>query len=60
MYINQLDAGICRYRTSGCCVAIAKQQPDVLTYIKCDVQLIKVAPGDGLIQSQTCRAPNGK
>ena len=39
--------------TSGCCVAIATQQPDVwcrhiLTYTKCDVQPIKVAPDDGL------------
>ena len=30
-------AGICRYHTSGCSVAIATQQP------------IKVAPDDGLI-----------
>ena len=30
-------AGICRYHTYGCCVAIATQQ------------LIKVAPEDGLI-----------
>ena len=27
---------------------------------KCYVQLIKVAPDDGLIQSETCRASNGK
>ena len=33
-------------------MAIATQQPDVLTYTKCDVQLIKVVPGDGLIQSK--------
>ena len=32
----------------------------VPTYAKCDVQLIKVAPDDGLIQSETCRASNGK
>ena len=25
-------------------------------YTKCDVQLIKFAPEDGLIQSETCRA----
>ena len=31
------------------CVAIATQQPDVTAYTKCDVQLIKVAPDDGLI-----------
>ena len=40
--------------TSGYCVAIATQQPDVWyrhipAYTKCDVQLIKVAPEDGLI-----------
>ena len=29
-------------------VPIATQQPDVLAYTKCDVQLIKVAPDDGL------------
>ena len=29
-------------------------------YTKCDVQLIKVAPDDGLIQSKTCRASNEK
>ena len=41
--------GICRYHTSGCCMAIAIQQPDVSEYTKCDVQLIKFAPEDGLI-----------
>ena len=34
--------------TSGCCVAIATQQPDVSAYTKCDVQLLKVAPDYGL------------
>ena len=39
---------------SGCCVAITSQQPDVWyrhipAYTKCDVQLIKFAPEDGLI-----------
>ena len=32
----------------------------VPAYTKCDVQLIKVAPEDGLIQSEICRASNGK
>ena len=41
-------------------IAIATQQPDVPPYTKCDVQLIKVAPDDGLIQSETYRASNGK
>ena len=53
-------AGICRYHTPGCCVAIATQQPDVPVYTKCDVQLTKVAPEDGIIQSETCRASNRK
>ena len=36
--------------TSVCCVAIATQQTDVwYLHTKCDVQLIKVAPDDGLI-----------
>ena len=46
--------------TSGCCVAIATQQPDISAYTKCDVQLKNVAPDDRLIQSETCRASNGK
>ena len=32
----------------------------VPAYTKCDVLLIKVAPDDGLIQSETCRASNEK
>ena len=49
--------------TSGCCVAIATQQPDVSAYTgiyqrRCTAY--KVAPDDGLIQSETCRASNGK
>ena len=32
----------------------------VPSYTKCDVQPIKVAPEDGIIQSETCRAFNGK
>ena len=32
----------------------------VPVFTKCDVQLIKVAPDDGLIQSETCRASNRK
>ena len=41
-------------------IRIATQQPDVLAYTKRDVQLIKVAPEDGLIRSKTCRASNRK
>ena len=40
---------------SGCCLAIATQQPDVSAYTA-----YKVAPDDGLIQSETCRASNRK
>ena len=29
-------------------------------YTKYDIQLIKVAPDDGLMQSETCRASNRK
>ena len=50
----------------SCYMAMATQQPDVwyrhiLAYTKCEVQLIiKVAPDDGLTQSETCRGSNGK
>jgi hypothetical protein len=37
-------------------MVIAIQQPDGLAYTKRDVQLIKFAPADGLIYSETCRA----
>ena len=46
--------------TSGCCVPIATQQPDVSAYtgiyqMRCTAYK-KIAPEDGLIQSETCRA----
>ena len=44
--------------TSGYSHTTARRM--VPAYTKCDVQLIKVAPDDGLIQSETCRASNGK
>ena len=52
-----------RYHTSVCCVAIATQQTDVPAYtgiyqMRCTVH--KVAPDDGLIQPETCRASNKK
>ena len=50
----------CRYHTCVCCVAIATQQPHASANTKCDVQLVKAAPEDGLIQSETCRAFNWK
>ena len=57
-------AGICRYHTGGCCVAIVIQQPDVPAYSgiyqkRCTAYK-KIAPEDGLIESETCRAHIGK
>ena len=48
--------------TCGCYFAIVHTtvRRMVPAYTKCDVQLIKAAPDDGLIQSETCRAYNGK
>ena len=48
---------------SGCCVAVAAQEPDVSAYtgiyqMRC--MAYKVAPDDGLTQSETCRASNRK
>ena len=48
---------------SGCCVAITTQQPDLLAYtgiyqMRCTAY--EVAPDDGLIYYETCRASNGK
>ena len=48
------------YHTSGCRVGIATRQPDVSAHTKSDVQLIKVAPEDGLVQPETCRVFNRK
>ena len=63
LYKLYIAYGICRFHTSGCCVAIATQQPDVPAYtdiyqMRCTAY--KVAPEDGLIQSETCRAFNEK
>ena len=49
LYKLDIASGICRY---------VWQRPDVPAYTKHNVQLIKVAPDDGLIQSETCRASN--
>ena len=49
--------------TSGCRVAVAIQQPDVSVYTaiyQMRSTTYKVAPDDGLIQSETCRASNRK
>ena len=46
--------------TSGCCVAIVTQQPDVSAYTGIyqmrRTAYKKIAPEDELIQSETCRA----
>ena len=47
--------------TSGCCVAIATRMVPVYTGIyqmRCTAY--KVAPDDGLTESETCRASNVK
>ena len=36
----------------------SKTYRHIPAYTKCDVRLIEVAPDDGLIQSETCRASN--
>ena len=58
-YINTI-AGICRYHTFGYCVAIATQQPNVSAYTSIyqirHTAYKKIAPEDGLIQSETCKA----
>ena len=51
-YKLHIAFGISRYHKSGCCVAIATQQPDVSAYtgihqMRCTAY--KVAPEDGLV-----------
>ena len=41
---------------SGCC----QTYRHIPAYTKCDVQLIKISPDDGLTESETGRASNGK
>ena len=46
---------------AGCCVTIAIQQPAYGTGIyQMRCRAYEVAPDDGLTQSETCRASNGK
>ena len=45
LYELYIAFGICRYHTSGHATATRM----VPAYTKCDVQLIKIAPEDGLI-----------
>ena len=53
-------AGIYRYVWLLCCYSHTTATRMVSAYTKCDVQLIKVAPDDGLMQFETCRASNRK
>ena len=41
-------AGISWYHTSGWCVIITTQEPDVPAYTNCDIQLQNIASDDGL------------
>ena len=55
MYINQEDAeNSCDY------TLFSNRRLMVRAYTKYDVQLIKVAPDDGLTEFETCTASNGK
>ena len=52
--------GICRYVWPLCGYNHTTARRMVREYTEYDVLLIKVASDDGLIQSETCRASNGK
>ena len=67
LYKLYIAFGICRYmpvRLAVCCVAVATQQTArrmvsaIYRYMRCTAY--KVAPDDGLIQSETRIASNGK
>ena len=63
LYKLYIAFDICRYHTCGCCVAVATQQTHVSAYTgiyQIRYTAYKVAPEDGLTQSETCRASNGK
>ena len=52
LYKLHIAFGMCRYHTSGCCVAIATKQPDVSPHTgiyQIQYTAYKVAPEDGLI-----------
>ena len=59
---HSVYAGICRYHTFGCWCGYSHTNSQ--TYgtgiYKMRCTAYKVAPDDGLIQSETCRASNGK
>ena len=54
MYMNQQDAQNSSIR---CHTTVRRMGP---AYTKCNIQLIKAAPDDVLIQSETCKASNRK
>ena len=63
--LNALYVSDCISPSSGatfisCTSHLVYARHTVSAYTKCDVQLIKVAPEDGLIQSETYRAFNEK
>ena len=58
LYKLYIAFGIRRYMLCGYSHTTARRM--VPAYTKCDVQLIKCAPDDGLIHSETRRASNGK
>ena len=61
LYKLYIAFGIWWYHTCSCCVAIAPQQLQVwYRLIPNATCSLKVAPDDGLIQSETYRASNGK
>ena len=53
-------AGICRYVWLLCDYSHITARCMVPAYTKYDVQFIKVAPDDGLIESETCTVSNRK
>ena len=55
-----VHVGMGRYVWLLCGYSHTTARRMVPAYTKCDVQLIKVAPDDGLIYSETCRASSGK
>ena len=60
LYKLHIAFGICRYVWLLCGYSHTTARRMVPAYTKSDIQLIKVAPDDGLIQAETCSAYNGK
>ena len=71
LYKLYIAFGICWYHTCGCCVAIGwspsyshttatRMVPTYTGIYQMRCTAYKVAPDDGLTESETCRASNGK